>query len=346
MLYIHICPADKFTPGFIELIQKHFEFSEHQFWIYGDVHQYGIPDADNIFQLTGKIKNRLQLFIALARCRKVIFHSFHGIKQALLLFLNPWSIRKSYWFIWGGDLYYTRVSHNKLKWYITETLRRVVIRRMAGIVTYIRGDYLNACRRYRCTGTWYECLMYTSNVFISRSGNDEPAGNKDTVNILVGNSALPTNNHLDAFGLLYKYSEQNIKIICPLSYGIPEYGRQVQENGQRLFGEKFHAITQFMPVGDYLTLLREVDIAVFSHTRQQAMGNTIALLGEGKTVFLNPGTTQWDFFMEKKIQVCDLQSFSLQLLPESRANANREIIRCYFSEENLIKQLCILFQAR
>lgn len=346
MNYVHICPAEKFTPGFIELIHQHFEFSEHQFWIYGDAHQYGIPAADNVFLLSGNIVARFRLLWALLRCRKVIFHSFHGIRQALLLLLNPWSIRKTYWFIWGGDLYNNPDNHKKLKWHITELLRKYIIRRMAGIVTYIRGDYLNACQRYRCTGKWYECLMYTSNVFTPQEKKDASVGKNEKLTILVGNSALPTNNHLSAFSILHEYAEMNIRIVCPLSYGLPEYGHQIQTTGQRMFGKEFTAITRFMPTADYLKLLRQVDIAVFNHTRQQAMGNTIALLGEGKTVFLNPGTTQWDFFREKKIQVCDLRAFSLTILPETVAQSNQEIIRRYFSRENLINQLNLLFQAK
>ncbi|WP_336222234.1 TDP-N-acetylfucosamine:lipid II N-acetylfucosaminyltransferase [Citrobacter amalonaticus] len=346
MKYVHICPADKFIPGFIELMYQHFEFSEHQFWIYGDTHKYGIPAADNIFLISGSIADRLRLLVALMRCRKVIFHSFHGIRLALLLLLNPWSIRKSYWFIWGGDLYQSSANQRKIKWHITECLRKYVIRRMAGIVTYIRGDYLNACHWYRCEGKWYECLMYTSNVFTPQEKNIATCVKSETLTILVGNSALPTNNHLSALSILQKYADKNISIVCPLSYGIQEYGRQIQITGQRMFGKKFTAITRFMPVEDYLTLLRQIDIAVFNHTRQQAMGNTIALLGEGKTVFLNPGTTQWDFFCEKQIHVCDLQSFSLTLLPEQTVQANQEIIRRYFSRDNLINQLSLLFQAR
>lgn len=345
MHIVHICPADKFTPGFIEFIRQNFDFSEHQFWIYGDFSQYGIAEEKNVFRLSG-IKCRGRLLWSLLRCRKVMLHSFHGIKQALLLLLNPWTLRKSYWFIWGGDLYPYQSGRKNLKGYLTEWLRKCAIRHMAGIVTYIRGDFLNACRQYGCTGEWFECLMYTSNVFIPESGNDEAADHPRALRILVGNSALPTNNHLAAFNILHQYAGENIGIICPLSYGIPEYRLQVQSAGKQLFGERFHSLTQFMPARDYRTLLRSIDIAVFNHTRQQAMGNTIALLGAGKTVFLNQGTTQWDFFREKGIHVCDLQSFSLTLLSEAEKMENQEKIAGYFSEDNLYQQLNTLFNEK
>lgn len=343
MHIVHICPADKFIPGFIDFVRQHFDSSEHQFWIYGDCHLYGLPEGDNVFPLTGSAKKKIRLIWSLLHCRQVIFHSFHGIKQALLLLLNPWCLKKTYWFIWGGDLYQYHTNQNKLKRYITESIRRCVISRMTGIVTYIRGDYLNACRQYKCAGQWYECLMYTSNVFTPRAETDEVTKNSQSLKVLVGNSALPTNNHLAAFDIIHRFCNGNVEIVCPLSYGLPEYGNQIKAAGHKLFGERFTALMHFMPADDYITLLKSINFAVFNHTRQQAMGNTIALIGEGKTVFLNKGTTQWSFFEEKGIKVCDFSSFSLIPLSDSEVAENKEKIRCYFSSENLRLQLDTIF---
>ena len=345
MRIVHICPADKFTPLFIEFIQRRFDNSEHQFWIYGDLNLYGITAGVNILPLTGSMKNRLKLLWSLLKCNKVMLHSFHGIRLALLMLLNPWSLKKSYWYIWGGDLYQYQISTRNLKWHVTEFLRKVVISRMAGIVTYIRGDYLNACERYSFRGRWFECLMYTSNVFSPVTDENDKYKPGEPLIIMVGNSATPTNNHSAAFDILYACRNENIKIVCPLSYGIPDYAQTVEAAGRAMFGEHFSAITDYMPLQKYLELLNQVDIAIFSHTRQQAMGNTIALLGSGKTVFLNQNTTQWDFFRDKGIHVGDLQSFSLCLFSESQKEDNRKKISSYFSEENLARQLSELFNA-
>ena len=46
------------------------------------------------------------------------------------------------------------------------------------------------------------------------------------------------------------------------------------------FWRKFKPLVDFMPFDEYLNLLAKVDIAIFNHKRQQAMGNTTILLGE------------------------------------------------------------------
>jgi hypothetical protein len=142
---------------------------------------------------------------------------------------------------------------------------------------------------------------------------------------------------------LETYKNENIELVVPLSYGNKRYAAEVVAEGTRRFGEKFVPLTDFMPFQHYLALLGKVDIAVFNHHRQQAMGNTISLLGLKKTVFLNPGTTQWDFFQEKNIQVLDLQTFSLRSLSAAEKHDNEQKIEAYFSAENLTAQLKAVF---
>lgn len=40
------------------------------------------------------------------------------------------------------------------------------------------------------------------------------------------------------------------------------------------------------------------------------MGNTITLLGLGKTVYMRSDTTQWQFFKEKEIVVGDVEAIN------------------------------------
>ena len=53
---------------------------------------------------------------------------------------------------------------------------------------------------------------------------------------------------------------------------------------------------------------------MFNHNRQQAMGNTITLLGLGKKVYMRRGVAQWSFFESHKIKVFDIVNFDLQVL--------------------------------
>ena len=86
----------------------------------------------------------------------------------------------------------------------------------------------------------------------------------------------------------------------------------------------------------YLKFLNEIDIAIFHHKRQQAMGNIINLLGMGKKVYIRAGETHTSFFENLGIKVYDLNHFDLTLKNES---GNQKIIRDYFSKENYLIQL-------
>lgn len=106
-------------------------------------------------------------------------------------------------------------------------------------------------------------------------------------NILLGNSATPENNHLEAMRLIAGEVGHDRKIICPLSYGIPAYASMISDEGERMFGDRFVPLRDFMGTAPYLEMLRSCSVAAMNHLRQQAMGNIIMMLWLGARVFLN-----------------------------------------------------------
>jgi len=123
-----------------------------------------------------------------------------------------------------------------------------------------------------------------------------------------------------------------------------EYAEQVSKLGGKLFGDKFMPLLDFMPFEKYLELLGQIDITVFAHKRQQAMGNTITLLGLGKKVYMRNDVTPWEFLMELGVEVCDLEQLDIQRLSKNEAVRNREIIKNYFSKQKLVEQLEDVFK--
>jgi hypothetical protein len=130
--------------------------------------------------------------------------------------------------------------------------------------------------------------MYPSNLY---KEYQVPAKQHTGINILVGNSADPSNNHLDVLDKLEAHKNENIKIYVPLSYG-----NQVIAEEKKRFGDKFIPRTEMMPFQNYLEFMGLIDIAIFNHKRQQAIGNTITLLGLRKKVFIRSDVVQWQFF--------------------------------------------------
>jgi len=127
-------------------------------------------------------------------------------------------------------------------------------------------------------------------------------------NILVGNSADYTNNHLDTFEVLSKIDLGDRKILCPLSYGHDWYRDVVIRRGKELFGENFVPIVNFMPIQEYTKMIASCSIAVMNHIRQQALGNIIIMLYCGARVFLHPRSPVYDFLSKQGALVFSFNS--------------------------------------
>ncbi|MFW1968565.1 TDP-N-acetylfucosamine:lipid II N-acetylfucosaminyltransferase [Acinetobacter guillouiae] len=330
---LHICTLGPFIPPFFNFVRGEFSQTSNSFYIFGDLKKYPIEVDRNVFvHKNGKL-GYLKLLLKLYSADKIIIHGLFDVYLLLILIANPWLLKKCYWVIWGADLYSFMYPKDNIKYKITEKLKQIAIRKIGYLLTYIQGDVSIAREQYGAKGEYLETIGYLSNVVTLRDIENK---NKNVVNILIGNSADPTNEHLEVLDKLSFLKYHNIKIIVPLSYGNKEYAQKVINYGSLIYGDKFWGVTDFMPYIEYLSLLENVDIAIFNHKRQQAMGNTINLIGLGKTVYLRKSTTQWDFFKKLSIDVLDIDTFDLNNKVNSKAN--RANVSDYFSKQNLIKQ--------
>ncbi len=334
---------DKFIPPFIELLQRRIEIAHHLFFLTGDTQRYPIAEQERVVKANrlGPLAKLFTLMKHLYGADKIILHGLFSNYYLLVLFFQPWLLKKCYWFIWGGDLYVYQLGSKNAKWRIKEVVRRFVIARIGNLVTYVQGDVENARQWYGARGTHHECLLYTSNIF-SNLGLSEKKS--DSIIIQVGNSADPSNNHLEVFEVLKGFSETDCQIYVPLSYGNQEYAQLVKKTGCEIFGAKFVPMTDFMPYDEYLNFLRKIDIAIFNHRRQQGMGNIINLLGLGKAVYLDSSTSSSKALKSLGLTTFELSDFDLKPIDPNVASKNSRIISAYFSEDNLVKQLYKIFR--
>lgn len=336
---LHICTLDKFIPAFVDLVERSFEFEHHMFILFGDINKYPIELRPNVIHWKGSF----QIFLLLKemqQAQKIILHGIFNNKINLLLAIQPWLLKKCYWVVWGGDLYLYQLRTHDIKSNMYEAVRAFVIRRMGHFVTYVKSDYELAQQWYGATGQYHECLMYPSNLYKEYV---IPPKTGTAINILVGNSATSTNNHTEIFEKLSVYKNEDVMIYCPLSYGDSDYAKLVAQKGIELFGGRFVALMDFMPFEKYLELLGKIDIAIFAHKRQQAMGNTITVLGLGKKVFMRSDVTQWRLFEEIGVKVFDVSKLSLEFLADDAKRQNIKKIKELFSEKILIEQYSKIF---
>jgi hypothetical protein len=86
-------------------------------------------------------------------------------------------------------------------------------------------------------------------------------------------------------------------------------------------------------------------VLVASPLKDYAMGNTITLLGLGKTVYMRSNITSFLFFKELDICVRDIDNLGFELLDENLIEKNKKNVKRYFSEVNLVKQLQRIFES-
>lgn len=110
--------------------------------------------------------------------------------------------------------------------------------------------------------------------------------NGERLKILLGNSSDPSGNHFDAIRFLHNGNLDSNEVYSLLSYGDGDVRKWIIEYGQRLLGNSFHAITDYMNRREYIVFLNEMDIVMMYHNRQQAMGTIMIALALGKPVFL------------------------------------------------------------
>jgi hypothetical protein len=335
---LHVCEVDKFTLPLSHVIENHIATEGHVF-LYRKTH-YPSPYPSGF--VTGGLFSWLRQFATLGKqAERIILHGLFDSRVFLALFLQPWLLAKCYWVIWGGDLYTTLTDAMTPKLRLREAFKRPIIKRIGHLVTYVRGDVALARSVYRARGKVVECLMYPSNIV---EAGKLPAPRKhSTRTILVGNSADDSNNHADIFEKLRTLDDGQFEVLCPLSYGDVKYGAAVRAQGEALFGKRFKPLMQMMPYDEYLELLAGVDIAIFAHKRQQAMGVTIALLGMGKKVFIRSDVPQWETFSALKLDVRPYESLELGEMDDAVAETNRQRVADYFALPRLVSQLRTLF---
>lgn len=125
------------------------------------------------------------------------------------------------------------------------------------------------------------------------SGND----------ILLGNSATPENNHLDALHALRPMMASDRRIICPLSYGDQRYAELISREGNKMYGRRFVPLRDFVPLSEYFQLVRSCSVVAMPHLRQQAVGNVLMMMYAGARIVVEADNPVFRFLIRKGLPV-------------------------------------------
>lgn len=168
--------------------------------------------------------------------------------------------------------------------------------------------------------------------------------------LLIGNSAAPTNNHLDVFEILRNLDLSGFQVILPLNYGASKtWISMIASEAKSQFKTQVKIINTFIPINDYFGIIDKCSHAILYHERQQALGNIYYLLESGCKLFLSENSITYKYLKDLGIHVYSIQSEltqeNLDLPLESpKANHNNKIIyNLIRNEETAIENLTTLY---
>ena len=341
--YLHIYTYVLFIEPYVDFINKNFDSKEHLFLILTNTGK--VNQRENVKKISRNFKSLLLLIREMYKCEKIFLHGLVHHQLVIILFFQPWLLRKCDWVVFGVDLYEYKFRKKSFKSNLYEAARRFVIKNMNGLIAFIKGDYELAQKWYGVKGKYYYSFLYPNVIYkefdLSKRNKDE----KKTY-IQIGNAADPALNHLEVFQKLKKDKDKAIEIICPLAYGHDDYRQKVIQEGTKIFGNKFNPITKLLSLEKYSELLAKVDIAIFNFKGQQAGYNILILIGLGKKVYIRNDVTFWQLCSDFGLKVYSYNDLDrlFEKIPNDIKLNNIDIIKNHFTEKKLKEDWEKIFQ--
>ncbi|MGN8225762.1 TDP-N-acetylfucosamine:lipid II N-acetylfucosaminyltransferase [Gracilimonas sp. BCB1] len=298
----------------------------------------------------------------------------HFLNEHIASFINNLDEpKKIVWFCWGQDLYdlgrfrndfllqKTRKAYyktgltnlNQLKNILQKALGRFndflppnrsvlkAIQKAHVIVPVVQGDYDNLKAKYPIDAEVFN-VNYVNNVFFKQPEVDSTQPRK---NILVGNSASFTNNHIEAIDLLSNFSLNDLSVYIPLTYGKEKYAQLIKEYAFKKLHDQAQIIENRLPLDDYMSIFSNCRSVIMNHCRQQAMGNILLAFWFETTLFLNPKADHYKDLSQKGFKILNVSDFNPELeLSNQEKKQNKDLLIKWFGPNYLQSQFNKLLQ--
>ncbi len=160
-------------------------------------------------------------------------------------------------------------------------------------------------------------------------------------NILIGNSATPSNNHIEALDYINTYEIQFDKIICPLSYGDNDYAFHIVRIGREMFADKFYPLTTYISRPEYNKIISSCSNVIMNHIRQQALGNIITMMYNGSKIYFNSSSLVYSHYKRQGAFIYTLNELISEYkdcLTMEQIEINRQILKSEWSKEKIYKK--------
>ncbi len=324
--YVHIMFNDKFNKPFVDFINKNFEQSEHLFLCKRFFENFPFPEGSNVVEIKS-LKG-----LNFSKPEKIICHSLFDNELVEFLYKNKKLLKKSYWGIWGGDLY--NAKRDKINDYVRQNFKGYITDKDKNAVLE-KYDIMNK--------NFYPVYLIPPIGLKMIEGIEKP--NKNYTKIQINNSS--DKSTLEMLDILSKFKDENIKITTILSYGDLGVKNEIIKKGTEIFGDKFEYLDSFISPDEYLKHLIQNDILILNQNRQQGLGNTTVSLAIGTKVFIRSDVTTYKCMKNDQMPIYDTISIpDLTFSDFIEYNDNYSRAKMYLDEDIIFKQLEEVFDAK
>lgn len=325
---VHIMYNDKFNKPFVDFLNKNFDDTKHLVLCkraYNDI-ATPFPSGPNVIELDDLSAFNLES----KNIKKIICHSLYTEGIVDFLYRNPSLLKKSYWVMWGGDLY--QAPRDEVNDFVRENFKGYAAV-MHGDITYLQSKYPNKGSHFFIT---YISPITTKLLESNRISKKD----RKTTHIQVNNSCDET--VLEMLDILSKFKDEDIKITTVLSYGNLKYKDEIIQKGKEIFANKFQYIEDLMSPDLYVKHLADIDVLVLNQNRQQGGGNAICSMSMGTKVFIKSEITTYKEMQERGVIVFDtnkIPDMDFQEFVENKDIANNiEKLKRFFDKDEIIAQ--------
>lgn len=222
-------------------------------------------------------------------CKWLFIHNL-ACSPIEVLKINKSLRKKIIWRTWGSDagieLEIGSPIKKILKRVINVYYKRVIKDFYAvGIANAV--DKIDISSRYPGIKTFFVPYVNKSACETRLQYKPSPKKEGSPINVLIGHSGFPNDNHIKIIKDLSKFRDENIRLYLVLSYGDSEYIKRVVDIAKKTFGDKAIIIDEYMPYDEYFKMLSKMDIGVLDGVKSYALGNLGALLFLKKKIVLN-----------------------------------------------------------
>lgn len=323
--FVHIMFNDKFNKPFVDFLNRNFDSKEHLVLVKKFFDEFPFPQGNNVIKIKSLYKLNFE------NVEKIFCHSLFDRELLEYLFKHQDILKnKSYWLIWGGDLY--NAPRDEKNDFVRENFK--------GYVTDVDGDKAFLEKTYnQVKNKKFYPAAYTFPVsleMINDAKNTISKKHKTTI-IQINNSCDETT--LEILDILSALKNEDIMIKTILSYGELKFKEEIIKKGSQIFGEKFTYIDTILSPNDYARYVCENDVLIYNQNRQQGLGNSFLALQFGQKLFIRSSISTFDYLFSKGCKIFDTKSIpqmdfkSFVFIDEQTRNNNIKNSQKFFTDE-------------